>query len=69
MALAGLITGYISVAVIPVILIIAAIAIPSLLRSRQVAQESAAVSNLRTINTAEVTYLSTQGGDYGTFRN
>ncbi|HEX4997685.1 MAG TPA: DUF4190 domain-containing protein [Terriglobia bacterium] len=65
MALAGLIMGYISLAIIPVILIIAAIAIPSLLRSRQAANESAAVANLRTINTAEVTYLSTTGGNYG----
>ena len=28
--------------------------------------ESAAVANLRTINTAEVTYLSSSGGTYGT---
>jgi hypothetical protein len=35
-------------------------------RSRQEANESAAVANLRTINTAEVTYLSATGGDYGT---
>ena len=37
-----------------------------LLRSRQAAQESSAVSNIRTINTAEVTYLSSNGGNYGT---
>jgi type II secretory pathway pseudopilin PulG len=68
MALAGLIMGYISLAfTIPIIivLIVATIAIPSLLRSRQAANESAAVANLRTINTAEVTYLSTSGGTYG----
>jgi prepilin-type N-terminal cleavage/methylation domain-containing protein len=52
--------------VVAIILIIATIAIPSLLRSRQAAQESSAVSNLRTINTAEVTYLSSAGGNYGT---
>jgi prepilin-type N-terminal cleavage/methylation domain-containing protein len=51
--------------VVAIILIIATIAIPSLLRSRQAAQESSAVSNLRTINTAEVTYLSSNGGNYG----
>jgi type II secretory pathway pseudopilin PulG len=66
MALAGLIMGYLSIAVIPVLLIIATIAIPSLLRSRQAAQESAAVSNLRTINTAEVTYSGSHSGAYGT---
>ena len=46
-------------------IIIATIAIPSLLRSRQAANESAAVANLRTVNTAEVTYLSSAGGNYG----
>ena len=51
--------------VVAIILIIATIAIPSLLRSRQAANESAAVANIRTINTAEVTYLSSSGGAYG----
>jgi prepilin-type N-terminal cleavage/methylation domain-containing protein len=51
--------------VVAIILIIATIAIPSLLRSRQAANESAAVGSLRTINTAEVTYLSSSGGNYG----
>ena len=51
--------------VVAIILIIATIAIPSLLRSRQAANESSAVANLRTINTAQVTYLSSAGGNYG----
>lgn len=51
--------------VVAIILIIATIAIPSLLRSRQAANESAAVATLRTINTAQVTYLSGSGGNYG----
>ena len=51
--------------VVAIILIIATIAIPSLLRSRQAANESAAVANLRTVNTAQVTYLSSSGGNYG----
>jgi prepilin-type N-terminal cleavage/methylation domain-containing protein len=51
--------------VVAIILIIATIAIPSLLRSRQAANESGAVANLRTINTAEVTYMSGNGGQYG----
>jgi type IV pilus assembly protein PilA len=37
-------------------LIVAAVAIPNLLRSKVAANESAAASTLRTINTAEVTY-------------
>ncbi len=63
MALAGLIMGYLGVVFIP-ILIIAAIAIPNLLRSRLMANESMAVGSVRTINTAEVTYASTYGGAY-----
>lgn len=51
--------------IVAIILIIATIAIPSLLRSRQSAQESSAVAQLRTINTAEVTYIGTNQGSYG----
>jgi len=47
--------------VVAIILIISTIAIPSLLTSRQIANESRAVATLRTINTAQVTYLSTNG--------
>lgn len=42
--------------VVAIILIIAAIAIPNLMRSRMAANESSAVGSLRTVNTAEVTY-------------
>ena len=42
--------------VVAIILIIAAIAIPNLLRSKMAANESSAVGSLRSINTAEVTY-------------
>src|SRR5580698_4975425 len=52
--------------VVAIILIIATIAIPSLLRSRQAANESAAVATVRTITTAQVTYLSSSGGNFGT---
>jgi prepilin-type N-terminal cleavage/methylation domain-containing protein len=45
--------------VVAIILIIAAIAIPNLLRSRMAANEASAVGSLRTINTAQVTYAST----------
>src|SRR6058998_3454826 len=51
--------------VVAIILIIATIAIPSLLRSRQSAQESSAVAQVRTVNTAEITYLSSNQGSYG----
>jgi prepilin-type N-terminal cleavage/methylation domain-containing protein len=45
--------------VVAIILIIAAIAIPNLLRSRIAANEASAVGSIRTINTAQVTYSST----------
>jgi type IV pilus assembly protein PilA len=45
--------------VVAIILIIAAIAIPNLLRARMAANESSAVASIRTINTAEITYSST----------
>ncbi len=62
MALAGLILGYGGIAVIPV-LIIAAIAIPNLLRSSIAANEAIAVGSLRRINTAVIIYAS----KYGTY--
>ncbi len=45
--------------VVAIILIIAAIAIPNLLRSRMAANEASAVGSIRTVNTAEVTFNST----------
>lgn len=47
--------------VVAIILIIAAIAIPSLLRAKTAANEASAVGSLRTLNTACVTYSSTFG--------
>ena len=63
MALAGLILGYAGVAVIP-ILIIAAIAIPNLLRSKMVANGAAAVGSLRTLHVAATTYYSVYDHGY-----
>lgn len=45
--------------VVAIILIIMAIAVPNFLRSRLQANESAAVSALRTLNTAQISYNST----------
>lgn len=45
--------------VVAIILIIAAIAIPNLLRSRMAANQASAVGSMRTINTSEVTYATT----------
>jgi type IV pilus assembly protein PilA len=47
--------------VVAIILIIAAIAIPNLLRSKMAANEASAVGSLRTINTSSVAYSTTYG--------
>ena len=45
--------------VMAIIMLLAAIAVPNLLKSKLAANESSAVSTLRTINTAQVTYSVT----------
>ena len=50
--------------VVAIILIIAAIAIPNLLRARITANETSAVGSIRTINTASVQYSSTYGNGF-----
>ena len=45
--------------VVAIILIIAAIAIPNLLKSRIAANQASAVGSLRTLNTSEITYSTT----------
>jgi len=52
--------------VVAIILIIAAIAIPNLLRSKMAANESSAAGSIRSIITAQVTYSSTYGIGYST---
>jgi type IV pilus assembly protein PilA len=50
--------------VVAIILIIAAIAIPNLLRSRMAANEASAVGSIRTMNTAAITFNSTYGDGF-----
>jgi type IV pilus assembly protein PilA len=50
--------------VVAIILVIAAIGIPSFLAAKIAANESAAVQETRSISTAEVAYLSTYGPGY-----
>ena len=47
--------------VVAIILIIAAIAIPNLLRSKMAANEASAVGSLRTLNTSSVAFSTTYG--------
>ena len=56
LAIAGLVLGYAGLAVLPV-LIIAAIAIPNLLRARMAANESSAVASVRKLVAAETVYF------------
>ncbi|PYP88423.1 MAG: pili assembly chaperone [Blastocatellia bacterium AA13] len=49
--------------VVAIIGIIAAIAVPNLLKSRQAANEASAISSIRTINSSQATYQSTNGGN------
>jgi prepilin-type N-terminal cleavage/methylation domain-containing protein len=53
--------------VVAIILIIAAIAIPNLLRSRIAANQASAVGSLRTLNTAEITYATTYNTGYTSY--
>jgi len=50
--------------VVAIILIIAAIAIPNMLRSRMAANQASAVANLRTVTTASVSYWVTYSNGY-----
>jgi prepilin-type N-terminal cleavage/methylation domain-containing protein len=52
--------------VVCVILIIAAIAIPNLLRSRMAANEASAVASVRSINTSQVVYQSSYNIGFAT---
>ena len=52
--------------VVAIILIIAAIAIPNLLKSKAAANQASAVASLRTINTVEITYSSTYNQGFTT---
>jgi type IV pilus assembly protein PilA len=55
-AIAGLVLGYIWIVGIPILLIVAAVAIPNLLRAKMAANESSAVAAVRTLEAAEITY-------------
>ncbi len=48
--------------VVAIILIIAAIAIPNLLKAKMASNESSAAAQLRTVDTANVSYLNACGG-------
>jgi len=57
--------------VVAIILVIAAIAVPNLIKSKMAANESSAVGSIRTIVTGELTYANTSyvGSGYQTLAN
>jgi len=66
MAVAGVLLAVASILVTPVVGIVAAIAIPSLLRARVTANETAAIADVRTFLAAEQAYRSRNGGAFDT---
>ena len=65
MAVGGIVTNIISLVMVPIIGIIAAIAIPSLLRARVSANEAQTIGDIRTVISGEAAYQSSNGGFYG----
>jgi len=53
LALGGLITGYLSIALIPLIALMAAIAVPNFIKARTTAQTNFCINNLRQIDGAK----------------
>ena len=64
-AIAGVVLGALTLVSLP---IVAAIAIPSLLRARVSANESAAIGDVRTVISAEAAYQSANAGYYDTLQ-
>lgn len=64
MAMTGLVLGYLGIASIPIILIVAAIAIPNLLRARMAANEASAVRSLYAINNGAAIYEARYSNGY-----
>ncbi len=62
MALAGLILGYAGIAMTVIILLIAAFALPNLMRPKVAANEASAISSLRDISRAAIQYQDTYHG-------
>ena len=65
LAIAGIATSALSMLIVIPLGIIAAIAIPSLLRARVSANEAATIGDIRTVISAEAAYQSVSGGFYG----
>jgi len=65
LALGGLITGYLSIAMIPIIAMLAAIAIPNFVKARNTAQMNACINTLRQIAGAKHAWALEQNKNDG----
>ncbi len=65
LAIGGIVTSALSLLIIVPLGIVAAIAIPSLLRARVSANEAGTIGDIRTVISAEAAYQSASGGYYG----
>ncbi len=61
LAIAGIVLGVIGIIIVPIIALLAAIAIPNLLRARLSANEAQAQATVRTIATAAISYSAGNG--------
>ena len=67
MAITGIVTSVVGLTIAPFVIgIIAAIAIPGLLRARVSANEAGAIADVRTVIAAEMAYSMSNGGSYDT---
>ena len=64
LAIGGIACGAVSLVLLPFVGIIAAIAIPSLLRARVSANEAGAIGDTRTVISGQMTYASENGGHF-----
>lgn len=62
-AITGIVTSALSVLIVFPVAVISAIAIPNLLAARRAANEASAISNMRTLVSAEETFKATVGGE------
>jgi hypothetical protein len=68
LAIGGIVSGALSVLIIFPVAIVAASAIPSLLRARMVSNETATIGDVGTLISAEAVYQTVNGGFYDTPR-
>ena len=64
LAISGIVLGGLGILILPVIALLAAIAIPNLLRARISANDALAQSTLRSLATASETYMTANNGAY-----